>query len=1027
MRRISIVSLFLLLSSLLLAADNTEFRATWVITWEIYDGHQPVETVKARIRRILDDHQQANMNAVLWQVRQGGTAYYDSNYEPWGPYLDGTDPGFDPLAYAIEQAHLRGMELHAWFNAFNVSSSAAGAAVQQHPEWVCRNSSDQPMSSDRCFSPGLAAVRHYTVAVAMDLVRRYDIDGLHLDYVRWNEYSGASALHKEPARPRLDGQITPAELADLQANMASRYLYDSDHPYSAGVPAGFGSWEEWWRGSVTEFVHTLHDSVQAAKPWVRLSAAALGNYNWGGWQGYGTVYQDAALWFNRGYVDQLIPMHYHWTTGAGFYGMLAGPSNSWGLSIQEGIAAGRLFSVGPPSYILSEDRIMARHGEIVDYCRQVPWVDGFQFFSYGSWKDNLFFKEAAATFFPNKTKVRAARFLSTTTPDAPAIGVIRLDSLTYQITVSSPAGPVAPGRIALYRLETNDPQPAHDALLQLLWCDGRATYTDHFDGLQDHAGSFFYYATFLDRFWNESLPSSTVEAGPVPSFAPQVLASTPANGDTVHVGDDLVLAFSKGMDSTTVAAALSVTPAITVSRISWSGDHRTLTLQPAAPLSFATTYTLTLLDGACDRNGTALDGDADGTPGGVFQILFTTDARDLAGPELIARYPAGPEEQMPVEGVINLVFNERLLPASIKDSTILVSVAGVPVKSMWSLVPMGSRSVLSIQPAKPLEISTSFQLHIKPAISDTFGNTLPQPLDLELATRGERTLKEVTIEKFFGASNWKDPSYSGSTVGTIAAKTLFEMDRTVWLPNSLGTQKYSAALRYQWDTAAAEHLCRVYLDPATTPATVFFDTTYTLQIQVFGDGSGSLLRLAIDEVAAKNTLPEVTQWVKVDWYGWRLVEWKLSDPGVVGSWLATNGTLDGNKLTIDSIQLAPDGGSAVSGSIYLDNLVVVLKTMNPTAVEQPEESLPARFTLEQNFPNPFNPVTSIRFELPQAGAVRLALYDLLGREVTVLAEGVYTAGRHEIRVDGRSLSSGTYLYRLTQGGQTLTRKLLLLR
>ncbi|HOT95621.1 MAG TPA: family 10 glycosylhydrolase [bacterium] len=1027
MKRNSIIVLVLILFSVLLAADNTEFRATWVITWEIYGGHQPVETVKARIRKILDDHQKANMNAVLWQVRQGGTAYYSSPFEPWGAYLDAADPGFDPLAYAIEEAHSRGMELHAWFNAFNVSSSTSGAAVQKHPEWVCRNSSGEPMSSDRCFSPGLAAVRDYTVAVAMDLVRRYDIDGLHLDYVRWNEYSGATALQKEPARPRLDGQISESELADLQANMASRYLYDIDHPYSAGVPSGFASWEEWWRWSVTEFVHTLHDSVQEAKPWVRLSAAALGNYNWGGWQGYGTVYQDAALWFNRGYIDQLVPMHYHWTTGAGFYNMLTGSSASWGTYIQEGIAAGRLFSVGPPSYILSENRIMDRHTEIAAYCRLVPWVDGFQFFSYGSWEDNLFFKEAAASFFPNKTKVRAAKFLSDVVPAAPLLTVNRVDSLTYQVTVTLPAGSIAPGRIALYRLETNDPHPERDAIRQMLWCNGSINYTDHFDGLQDHAGSFYYYATFLDRFWNESLPSEVAEAGPVPSFAPQVSTTTPADGDTVHVGDDLVLVFSKGMDSTSVAAALSFTPAIVVGKISWSADYHIMTLQPAAPLSFATTYTLNLSDAASDRNGTALDGDADGAAGGSFQIRFTTDARDLNGPELVALYPAGPDEPMPVEGVINLVFNERILPASIKDSTILVTLDGVPVKSMWSHVPVGNRSVLSIQPAKPLEINTNFHLLLKPTLSDTSGNSIPQPIDLDLTTRGERTLKEVTIEKFFGASNWKDPGYSGSTVGTIAAKTLFEMDRTVYLPNSLGTQKYSAALRYQWDTAAAEHLCRVYLDPATTPATVFFDTTYTLQIQVFGDGSGSLLRLAIDEVPAKNTLPEVTQWVKIDWYGWRLVEWKLSDPGVVGSWLATNGMLDGNKLTIDSIQLAPAAGSAVSGSIYLDNLVVVLKTTNPTAVEQPEVTLPARFILEQNYPNPFNPVTSIRFELPQAGTVRLALYDLLGREVAVLAEGMYTAGRHEIHVDGRSLSSGTYLYRLSQGGHTLARKLLLLR
>ncbi|HNS73110.1 MAG TPA: T9SS type A sorting domain-containing protein, partial [bacterium] len=204
-------------------------------------------------------------------------------------------------------------------------------------------------------------------------------------------------------------------------------------------------------------------------------------------------------------------------------------------------------------------------------------------------------------------------------------------------------------------------------------------------------------------------------------------------------------------------------------------------------------------------------------------------------------------------------------------------------------------------------------------------------------------------------------------------------------------------------------------------------TTFTLQIHVFGDGSGTLLRLALDEVAAKNTLPEVTQWVKVDWYGWRLVEWKLSDPAVVGTWLATNNQLEGSKLSIDSIQLTKSGDSAVSGAIYLDNLVVVTKTSVPTGVPSRPESIPARFALEQNYPNPFNPVTQIVFDLPRDGEIRLAVFDLLGREVALLAEGMRSAGRHQVMVDGRSWSSGTYLYRLSQGGEVLTRKMLLVK
>ena len=136
---------------------------------------------------------------------------------------------------------------------------------------------------------------------------------------------------------QLERPLTEEEADNLLQMQSSRYLYDVEHPYSAGIPAGYASWEEFWLGSVTEFVRTLHDSIQSVKPWVRLSPAALGKYRWGSWQGYGTVYQDAALWYNEGYVDQLTPMHYHWTSGSSFYDMLNGGTEHMRL---------RNFSVG---------------------------------------------------------------------------------------------------------------------------------------------------------------------------------------------------------------------------------------------------------------------------------------------------------------------------------------------------------------------------------------------------------------------------------------------------------------------------------------------------------------------------------------------------------------------------------------------------------------------------------------------------------------------------------------------------------
>ena len=279
-----LVSFYLLCSILIFAqSENNEFRSTWVITWNWISPDDSMAETQARILNILDNHVAANMTSVLFQVRQSGTAYYNSSYEPWGYYSGYQNPGFDPLEFAVEQAHLRGLEFHAWFNVFSCSSTQPGTPAYDHPEWVCRDRDGIPMSSYRALSPGLTDVRDYTNNVAMEIVNNYDIDGLHLDYIRWNEYTNSSMMDNispEEENKKMDGIISLALLNELENNRSGRYLYDIEHPYSAGVPEGFSSWEEWWRWSVTTFVNTLHDSIQAVKPFVRLSVAALGKYNW---------------------------------------------------------------------------------------------------------------------------------------------------------------------------------------------------------------------------------------------------------------------------------------------------------------------------------------------------------------------------------------------------------------------------------------------------------------------------------------------------------------------------------------------------------------------------------------------------------------------------------------------------------------------------------------------------------------------------------------------------------------------------
>ena len=531
MRFLSIFTFFFSFN-LVTAGSNSEFRATWVITWDHIDRYKSVEQNKANVRRIMDNHVKANMNAVLWQARQSGTAYYNSNIEPWGYYAGGRYPGYDPLAYAIEQAHRRGLELHAWVNVFHTSSMEPGTPAYEHPEWVCTNRDGVFMTKHRCLSPGIEAVREYTVNVIMEIVQNYDVDGIHLDFVRWNEYDEddmQQELTTEQEISVLDGQFIAKKLRKrLDPTGSKRFIFDSEHPFSAGVPAGFNNWDDWRRWSVTEFVRMTEEAVHSVKPWVRISAAALGNYKWGSWQGYGYVFQDAALWFNKGYIDQLTPMHYHWTDASGFWNMLVGPNGDsqydacWGKYIQPGIKAGRLYTVGPGSYILQENGVFKNHEPIVKKVRQIPWVDGFQFFSYATWRDENYWQTAAKKFFTSKSKIRASALSDSTAPEPPTINVTQIDTFNYKIRITPPDMGDEAGWFVLYR--SSDSLVDRNSARVVDVHFGKSEYAT-LDRILDGGSRLYYAATVCDRSWNESALSNIVPIGFVPiySFKPQAI------------------------------------------------------------------------------------------------------------------------------------------------------------------------------------------------------------------------------------------------------------------------------------------------------------------------------------------------------------------------------------------------------------------------------------------------------------------------------------------------------------------------
>jgi len=312
-----------------------------------------------------------------------------------------------------------------------------------------------------------------------------------------------------------DGMISKKELQNLNNNPSGRYLYDYNHPFSSGIPDNFDSWDSWWRWCVTTFVETLHDSIQSVKPQVRLSAAVLGKYNWSGWQGYGTVYQDGAKWYNEGSIDHIMPMSYHWTTASGFTGMLEDNCpQCWRIYVEPGLESGRSFTVGPGSYILDENNVWYRHPDIVANIRSINWTKGFQFFSYRFWDENNYFNTAGQSFFQDKTKVHPTPNIFSIRPNKPLLAINVVDSVTMELTVY-PSTTNESGWLIIYRSVDPMATPDIGEIISIQYKSENITYTDY---LSDTDLVYQYFATQTDRFWNESEPSNRVytSSGPMP-------------------------------------------------------------------------------------------------------------------------------------------------------------------------------------------------------------------------------------------------------------------------------------------------------------------------------------------------------------------------------------------------------------------------------------------------------------------------------------------------------------------------------
>lgn len=276
---------------------DREFRAAWVasvanINWPSAPG-LPVHQQKEEALKLLDLLQESNFNAVIFQVRPQGDALYESTLEPWSYYLSGQqgvapDPYYDPLHFWVEEAHKRNIELHVWLNPYRAHHTSGGL-VSEFSVVNTKSELVVPLQNGYWwFDPSLKGTQDHSHAVVMDIVKRYDIDGVHFDdyFYPYPSYNNDADFPDEK----------------------SWLIYQENN--------GVLSRSDWRRNSVDTFIERVYTSIKKEKPHVKFGLSPFGIWrpenpaSIQGFDQYEVLYADAKKWLNEGWVDYFTPQLY---------------------------------------------------------------------------------------------------------------------------------------------------------------------------------------------------------------------------------------------------------------------------------------------------------------------------------------------------------------------------------------------------------------------------------------------------------------------------------------------------------------------------------------------------------------------------------------------------------------------------------------------------------------------------------------------------------------------------------------------
>ena len=305
-RRIGIIVLLLVVSIRLSALETDtirQFRAVWVSTvanidWPTEEARGNTLMQQQQMRELLDRLKALNFNTIIFQVRPTADAIYPSKYEPWSHWLTGkqgqnNDIPYDPLQFVLDEAHSRDIDVHVWLNPYRVNiAKMPMTEVDSSHLFYRRPDMFWHYNGQWYFEPGLDDTREWLCLIVADLLRRYDIDGIHMD-----DYFYPYPDHK-------------TELPDTAC--FRKY------------PRGFDDIHEWRRNNVNLIICELHDLIKAIKPEVQFGISPFGIWRnessdprgskTNGLQNYDELYADILLWMEEGWIDYVVPQLY-WHIG----------------------------------------------------------------------------------------------------------------------------------------------------------------------------------------------------------------------------------------------------------------------------------------------------------------------------------------------------------------------------------------------------------------------------------------------------------------------------------------------------------------------------------------------------------------------------------------------------------------------------------------------------------------------------------------------------------------------------------------